>query len=262
MNRFGELQDSFQRAVLLGDDGVIDALAPGAHTTREVLLDVYKDAYILRLIEVTQQDYELLRAYVGEETFNKLCRDYIAAYPSNNPNARYFGNRLPEFLEHTEPYQSQKELLELARLEKVLNDAFDCVDAPTLAAEELGNVDPGDWVRLCFSAHPSVARLTFDTNATDIWKALKNEQDVPQPLILDAPQNVLVWRKDTTPMMRVMAEEEAMMWDEAIKRVNFGVLCEMLATYQDADTAPQRAAQYLSAWLSNEMITSFELADL
>jgi hypothetical protein len=71
---------------------------------------------------------------------------------------------------------------------------------------------------------------------------------------------VLVWRQGTTPFFRVLPAEEAMMWDEAAKGVRFGVLCELLATYDDPDGAAARAAGYLQGWLSAEVLAGMEVA--
>jgi len=43
-------------------------------------------------------------------------------------------------------------------------------------------------------------------------------------------------------MFRELSPEEAMMWDEAANSIPFGVLCEMLATYDDP-TARRAAAR-------------------
>jgi hypothetical protein len=41
-----------------------------------------------------------------------------------------------------------------------------------------------------------------------------------------------------------------MMWDEAAKGIPFGVLCSMLATYDDPDSAAGRGAGYLHGWVA------------
>jgi len=41
-----------------------------------------------------------------------------------------------------------------------------------------------------------------------------------------------------------------MMWDEAARGVPFGVLCSMLATYDDPDNAAARGAGYLHGWVT------------
>ena len=52
-------------------------------------------------------------------------------------------------------------------------------------------------------------------------------------------------------MFRELPAEEAMMWDEAAKGIPFGVLCSMLATYDDPDTRGG-ARRGLSARLGHE----------
>jgi hypothetical protein len=66
---------------------------------------------------------------------------------------------------------------------------------------------------------------------------------------------LLVWRQDNTPMFRELPAEEAMMWDEAANNIPFGVLCAMLATYDDPDGAAARGAGYLHGWISGGLLT-------
>ena len=52
-----ELQDRFQAAVIAGDDDIL-ALIPGnSRTTNDVLLGVYRHAYVARLVEVVASDH-------------------------------------------------------------------------------------------------------------------------------------------------------------------------------------------------------------
>ena len=47
------------------------------------------------------------------------------------------------------------------------------------------------------------------------------------------------------------------MWDEAANGIPFGVLCEMLATYDDPDGAAARGAGYLHGWITAGILTAF-----
>jgi hypothetical protein len=58
-----------------------------------------------------------------------------------------------------------------------------------------------------------------------------------------------------TPMFRELTGEEAMMWDEAANGIPFGVLCSMLATYADPDSAAARGAGYLHGWITSGLLT-------
>lgn len=249
-----EMQDQFQRALLAGDDEIL-SLIPNSHQERrEVLLGVYREAYMLRLVEFVQKDHELLHSYAGDEYFDQLARGYATAHPSHTRNARYFCELLPEFLASTEPYKSHPQLSELAALEKALNDAFDAPDATSISVADLGACPMDAWPGLMFKPHPSAMRFDFRTNAADIWLALREERDPPVAERLVEPRRILVWRKDI-PKFRVIGTEEAMMWDEAAKGVRFGVLCEMVATFDDPDGAAARAAGYLKGWIDSGLLS-------
>jgi hypothetical protein len=62
-------------------------------------------------------------------------------------------------------------------------------------------------------------------------------------------------------MFRELPTEEAMMWDEAANGIPFGVLCEMLATFDDPDGAAARGAGYLHGWISSGSLTGVSAAD-
>lgn len=253
-----DLQDSFQKALLAADDGFLEVLADGPREPKHVLLGLYRDAYILRLIEFIQNDHPLLRAYVGDAYFDELARAYAVANPSHTRNARYFCERLPTFLASAAPYDGNPQLAELAALEKALNDAFDAADAPALSVADLAALPPDDWPDLVFTAHPSAIRLDLRTNAADIWLALNNDNEPPQPERLAEPRRVLVWRQDAA-RFRSLGAEEAMMWDEAVRGASFGVLCEMAATFDDPDGAAARAAGYLQGWISSGLLRGHEM---
>ena len=175
---------------------------------------------------------------------------YVAANPSHHPNLRWFSQDVPDFLRSTQPYSDHPVLADLAALEKALNDAFDAEDAPAIALADMAGFAPEVWNDLKFRAHPSAFRLDFSTNASAIWLALKADETPPDAVALEQPCRLLIWRQDVTPMFRELAVEEAMMWDEAANGIPFGVLCSMLATYDDPDGAAARGAGYLHGWVT------------
>ncbi|WP_372929141.1 DNA-binding domain-containing protein [Methyloceanibacter sp.] len=249
MSSLKELQARFQAGILSGDDSVLADVKNSPSEDRTALFGVYRNAYVLRLLEILGNDYELTHAYVGDATFAKLARGYVAAHPSDQRNARWFGRHLPAFAKDTPPFSGHPEIAEIAALENALADAFDGPDADPLITEDLGAVSPDDWPSLIFTPHPTATQLRFTTNAADIWLALKDETAPPDVVHLPEPQTVLVWRQEFTSRFRPLHAEEAMMWSEAIKGTRFGVLCEMVATFAGEDEAGLRAATYLKAWI-------------
>ena len=253
-----EVQDSFQQALLADGDGILTQLADGPREPKEVLLGLYRNSYILRLIEFAQKDHELLSAYLGDDEFEHLARGYAAAYPSRYRNAKDFCAHLPHYLAEAEPYREHPAIAELAALEKALNDAFYAKDQTAICVAHLAGFAPADWAFLRFTPHASVLRLNFRTNAADIWSALKRGCEPPAAEV-NLPRRILAWRQDV-PKFRVLSEEEAMLWDEAANGVHFGVLCEMAAVYDDPDQAAARAAAYLRSWLASGLLAGATLA--
>jgi hypothetical protein len=259
MTSLKELQDSFQAAILAGDDAILGEINDSAREKRTVLFGVYRNAYVARLAEVLGNDYEQVHAYLGDEGFADLVKAYINANPSDQRNARWFGRHLPAYTRTTAPFANHPEISEIAALEKALNDAFDGPDAAPLGIDDLAAIQAEDWPRLTFQPHPTAIRLAFDTNATEIWSALKDETPPPAPVRLPEPQALLVWRQDLTARFRPLGAEEAMMWGEAAKGVPFGVLCEMVAIFAGEDNAELRAATYLRSWVDGGLVTGCQI---
>jgi hypothetical protein len=258
MKGLRELQETFQRGILAGDDSILAEVNDSAKEKRKVLFGVYRNAYVARLAEILGEDYEQLHAYLGDQGFAQLVKAYIAANPSDQRSARWFGRHLPAFVRESETYAKHQEAAEIAALEKALADAFDGPDAAPLDISELAALAPEIWPALVFKPHPAASRLTFKTNAAEIWSALKSETAPPKPVHLPEPQAILVWRQDFMARFKPLSAEEAMMWDEAAKGVRFSVLCEMVATFAGEDEAELRAATYLKTWVDMGMLAGFQ----
>ena len=255
MSDFARQQAEFQRGILDGDDTVLAEILDSPREKRDTLFGVYRYAYGSRLVDAMRNDHELLHLYLGDEMFDEMGYAYVKARPSEHPNLRWFSQGLPDFLKSAEPYSNHPVLSDLAALEKTLNDAFDAKEGPVVDLSDMAGFSPEAWPDLEFVPHPSAFRLDLATNASAVWLALENEETPPDAAVLEEPARLLIWRQDTTPMFRELSAEEAMMWDEAANGVPFGVLCEMLATYDDPDGAAARGAGYLHGWITAQLLT-------
>jgi hypothetical protein len=260
MKSLKELQDEFQRGILAGDDTILAAVNDSAKEQKKILFGVYRNAYVARLAEILGEDYEQVHAYLGDQGFARLVKSYIAANPSDQRSTRrWFGRHLSAYVRGSTAYAKHAEVAELTELEKSLAAAFDGPDAEPLTLASLADVEPEAWPRLVFMPHPTATRLTFATNAADVWTALKNGSAPPKPIHLPERQALIVWGQDFMARFRPLSTEEAMMWDEAAKGVRFDVLCEMVATFAGEDGAELRAASYLKGWVDTGLLTGFQL---
>ncbi|WP_291848855.1 DNA-binding domain-containing protein [Bradyrhizobium sp.] len=259
MRDLARQQADFQRGILGDDDTVLAEILDSPRETRARLFGVYRHAYGSRLVEAISNDHALLHLYLGDETFDEMAHAYVKARPSGHPNLRWYAQGLPDFLRSTEPYSDHPALADLAALEKALNDAFDAGEGAVVGLADMAGFAPEAWADLRFQPHPSVSRVDLVTNASAIWLALKNDEAPPEAAALDQPARLLVWRQEVTPMFRELPAEEAMMWDEAKNGISFGVLCEMLATYDDPDGAAGRGAGYLHGWIATGLLTGVSI---
>jgi hypothetical protein len=251
-----QFQDRFQRAILEHDDAILEDIPDGPRETKRNLLGIYRDAYVLRLIDVVASDHDLLRLYQGEDQFRAMARAYVAAFPSRHRNARWFAHNLPEFIRSTEPYAQDPVLGDLAALERALNDAFDSPDAPAIGMPDLMGIAPEAWASLSFACSPSAACIDVSTNVAAIWSALKGGSKPPAAIVSKDPTRILVWRHAATAMFRVLEGEEAMAWEQLTLGKRFGDICHMLASYDDPPGAPARAAGHLKAWIDAGLLSA------
>ncbi len=258
MKTLASYQDEFQRAVVDGDDAVLVELVDTSRENRRTLLGVYRNAYVERLIDFLETDYEKLHALLGDEHFTTLARDYIATHPSKTPNARWFGFKFPEHLRASDQYADAVLFADLAALERSLTDVFDAEDSDRLILDDLSAIPPQDWPSLAFNPHPATRRVDLTTNAEEIWHALNEDETPPAPRTLGETRQIIAYRPEHMAMIRAMASDEAMMWDEASKGVCFSVLCEMLSIFSGEEEAAIHAAGYLQGWINMGMLSGFK----
>jgi len=244
MSSLKELQESFQRGILASDDTILAEIKDSPKQVRKVLLGVYRHAM-----------WRDLPKYWPTTTSNCMPMSAMLALPSwrgliSRPiprigEAHGTSGAICRNSWRVTQASRHPELAEIASLEKALAGAFDGPEAEPLKLAELAMITPEHWTRLVFTPHPTPRRLTFATNAADIWSAVRDESALPCPRQLPDPQAILVWHRDATAHFRPLGPEEAMMWNETAAGTRFGVLCEMVAIYGGEDGADFRAASYL-----------------
>jgi hypothetical protein len=249
---FSQLQRAVQRHVLQADTGVLPHINESQRVPVAVRLGIYSDGYRLRLIEALADNYSQLKAVLGDEAFAAVALEYIDSHPSTHFSIRWFGADLETYLRTTRP--TQPWFADLAQWEWALTCAFDAADAIPLPVEALATVEPERWWTLRFDLHPSVQLLALQTNAPVIFKALSNEIDPPEPVILEVQQDWLLWRQELTTNFRSTAASEARALQLVRSDATFEDLCEALCDWHAEDEVPAHAASLLKSWLAASMI--------
>ena len=259
MRRLDAIESRFQEYVVAGKPGIDSEIEGRDAAFREQRLAIYRDAYGLRLAEVLGTDYGNLHTYLGDDAFNELAREYLAAHPSKFRNVRWFGGKLPDFLAEAPRYAAHPELVELARFEWALGRAFDAPDETSVSFEQVASVPPEAWTDLRFRPHPALGTMQFRTNAVAIWKLLNNDEDPCAPETLAAPITWAVWRKEYSPFFRSLDDDEAWALANMVAGSSFGELCAGLCEWIPEDQAAPRAAGLLRGWVEEGWIAELRL---
>lgn len=239
----------FQDNVLTGDPAINGEIEGDNEEFRDTRLGIYRSAYRLRLIEVLGADYEVLHKYLGDDLFDALAGDYIAAHPSRFRNVRWFGGKLAEFLGSMPRYAEHAELAELAQFEWCLGQAFDSPDEDAVRFEDVAAVAPEAWAELRFRPHAALHVLELRTNAVAIWKAINNEDDPCAPVTLPESVSWALWREQHSPFFRSLESDETWALKAMIAQASFGEICAGLCEWVAEEQAAARAAGMLRGWV-------------
>ena len=257
MSRLPDIQADLQNYVTGGADTARAHIVGTDSASADERLDVYFQAYRLRLIEVLETDFAGLRSLVGEAEFTGLAVGYIDAHPSAHSSVRWFGELLPEYLITKAPWRDRPVLGEMAHLEWLRGRAFDAADYPPITGEELAAVPVEQWPGLRFEFHPSAQQLMLLWNVPMIWQSVSNGAEPPPAKSQSEPIPWAIWRQELIVYWRSLdpAEDYAMSAFRAGE--NFASVCSGLCQWHAEADVPAFAAQLLRQWVGDGLITGF-----
>jgi hypothetical protein len=254
MSRLSHTESGFQDYVLGAGTDIVAEIAGGDEEFRRTRLNIYRDAYRLRLIEVLGSDFSALKSYAGDEWFDAIATRYIAAHPSVFRNVRWFGAAFPAFLREQSDQENRPVLADLALFEWTLGLAFDAPVQATTGFADVASVAPEAWPDLRFHAHVSLRVLELGTNAVAIWKSIKGDASDAVPDPATEPVIWAIWRKSLSPYFRSLAPDEAWALSAMREGHSFGEICAGLCDRVPAEEAAPRAAQLLRGWVDEGWI--------
>ncbi len=242
------LQGEFQTFLFSGanEPELLPLIAERNNIPAQLRLDVYRNAYYIRLQEAIAHDFPTLLAVAGDEHFAELTARYIKAYPSTSPSLRDFGKALPRWLLD----EGEPTLAEVAAVEWAVIEAFDAANSDSLNAELLAEISPTEWVTLRFDFHPSVTLLELTCNARECWSAVRDESDAntnTKPALFEnITEQLVIWRAAKGPAVQAI---DTTLWHilaHLKTGAQFGECCLELSTLTSTEQAPEQAARALA----------------
>jgi hypothetical protein len=222
-------------------------------------LEIYVNAYLMRLVEALRSNYPALHHALGDEDFAVMARGYLERYPSTHASIRWFGGSLARFLQDRDPWRRVPVLSELAVFEWALRHTIDAADAERLTTETLLSVPLQDWGELRFDLHPSVTIVSLQWNAPQLWRELAEAVTAPSGTAIEParqPMHWLVYRKpDLASGWRSLTGMEQAALEGLQQGATFADLCACIALHEAGDAAMQ-AAVMLRSWVEQGILIS------
>lgn len=246
------LQSGFQDYILGRGRHVLARVESSAALSAGRRLDIYHNAYRVRLGELLADTYERVVLYIGEANLDPAARDFIEGHPPTSRNLRDYGAAFPAFL--AEYFPDDPEVAELAEMDGRLRNTFDAADGDALRVQDVAAIAPSDWDEAVFALHPTASFQYFRWNTPAIWQSL-NEGVAPPPAeLLPQPAVWLFWRKELQPHFRSLSGEEHTALRAISEGRTFGRLCAMLAEEHPGLELAAQVALWLRGWLDDGVL--------
>jgi hypothetical protein len=259
MNALTRLQDDFQRRVLGGDAGILDAVVGNATADAAERVGVYVHAYSARLVEALENEFLTLRFAAGDGAAAAMFRDYVTATPSLLRNVRWYGKDLAQFLRAAAPWRDTPAFAELAELDWAISISFDAADEPCIAEADIAVVPFERWGEMVLRLPHHVRLNTAAWNVWQVRQARDRALACPKLQRLEFPQTWIVSRRELEVHYRLLEADEAAAMQAVAAGQPFERLCEALCDWHPQEEVALRAAGLLKAWIGNGWIAGVEL---
>lgn len=259
MRDLNELQKTFQAYLMQHHPAIENHITHTHQVSASERLDIYREAYYGRLIESLAKDYPTIHKILGDDEFHHLCRQYIDRYPSTFKSIRWFGAHFATCLMDCPLYLNQRWLKELAEFEWCLSEAFDAANSVTMTVQEMASIPAKCWPNLCFTCHPSLRRLTFQSDICKLWHQVNEKNIFITPKKTKKQKNCLIWRKGYDVKFCYLHQTESYMIDMILQGSNFSDICEGLCEFVQEDEVVVCAATILKQFMMDELITHIQI---
>ena len=168
-------------------------------------LDIYAYMYQARLLEILADEYPITRQVIGVKAFERACRLFVRKYPSKHRTLNHLSVRFPDFLARRLPPGNRRGLaVDVARIERAMEDVFDAPRAESLTAAEFAAIGADEWHRVRLSVIPALKLLKLRFPANDYMNAVRagNKPRLPRPretFAIVYRRDFLLYRRDQAP---------------------------------------------------------------
>lgn len=255
-----DLQESFIQSLQNPGQGSESLINPILNLSRGQCLEIYRKGYSARLTEALGSTFEACWWVLGDDSFFKVARDYIASHPSQAYDLSDYGERFPEFLQAHPESLDIPFIPDLSRFEWHFKETF---HSPSCELDSAPGALSGDEFLFL---KPSVKILSAPFDVYEIWKRRTQKIEDLSGVPWDQASNYLLARSQGQTYVYALSPKEFDFLN-AIRSApdqnhNIGEILETLSQ-KHSDLDPQFISDFFEAYspyLSWSPCPRFDLA--
>jgi len=247
--------DAGRAALAEGLASASDRLTPAMQ------LDIYREQFFLRHLDVLHEDFRSLAHRLGDDAFEALAKAYLNAFPPRSFTLRDLGAELPAFVASTAPWSTDTLLADLARVEWAFVEAFDAASEPALDLAAVVSIPEEAWPSARLVLQPSVRRLSLRHPAHDYRHSIRNGEPVAGPP--EARASFVVVFRGRLALEHIELEAEAFaLLGELAGGTPLGEACERVAASSGAteEAFQEKVGAWFQRWTALGFLSRVELA--
>lgn len=250
-SRLRDLQSNFRDFIVHGryEDRLIGQLRASTREEAAERLDVYRNAFFIRLEAALAHDFPLCAEALGAQNFARLAGEYVLAQPSRRPSLRYLGLGFPGWLR----VHASSPVADLAAVEWAVMTVFDGPDRSAVNADRLAAWAPHDWAGLQLELMPTLTLLALASNADRVWLARGQGKN----LAASSSRWIAVSRAEGfRPRLDTLDAATYAVLAALCQEPRLAVVSERLAQQGDATELPQQIARALHTALAHGWVAA------
>ena len=191
-------------------------IKPNDRLTSFERLEIYNRQYWFRLLSSMMEDFPGLRAVLGGQRFESMCKAYLTECPSRSFTLRNLGARLETWLRQNPSWIRDRRVLalDMVRLEWADIEAFDGQAKPSLRSEDLRGIEGPN---LQLGIQPYVQLLELHYPVDNLLLEVKRGDDTA-----DYASNAIQERRKRSKVRAVAKLKPAQIF-LAVHRLDFSV---------------------------------------
>ena len=206
-------------------------------------LQVYLDAYEIRLEQATRMDYPALEHYIGAEALQEALHAFVRATPSHVWDLNHYPLHFAEFFCSTTTHDALAQ--SLASLEAAITEVFWKPDSEALEPSALAAMDMEALAVRVFTPRAALKLLELPREANAYLSAFREGVETEE--LAHAPEYLCVVRHPRNVQRMVLAPDEYKLLQALCNGVPFGDALATIAT--PPETLAAALPGYLQRWL-------------